>query len=207
MHIAGGFLSFPIAMLFWIVSFAIIALSYKRLTGKNAFRKERIPLVAAMVFLVFALQMLNFPIVSGTTGHFMGGVLLAFLFGFDIAVISMASILFIQAFVFHDGGVLALGANIFNMGILAPAVGLKIKGLVKNRLAGLFTGSFLGTAAASASCALQIGISGSVPLVPAILAMAYYHSFIGVAEGLIALGLIGLSFSFFPSIYRSGIVQ
>ena len=214
MHIPDAYLGFPIAILFWIVSFAVIAFSYKRLTGKNAFKKERIPLVAAATTLVFALQMLNFPIVSGTSGHFVGGVLLAFLFGFDVAVLSMAAILFVQAFVFHDGGVLALGANIFNMGVLAPLVGIKTRSLfykynksVQSHLAALFTGSFAGTLLASVSAALQIGLSGTVPVMAAVSSMAFYHAFIGLGEGAIGAVLLGLSLAAVPIAYRAKVVQ
>lgn len=214
MHIPDAYLSFPIAMAFWVFSFAVVALSFHRIKGKSLIRKERLPFVASMAMLVFALQMLNFPILGGTSGHFVGGVLLAFLFGFEPAVISMAIILFVQAFVFHDGGILALGANIFNMGILAPFAGLKVRDYFlgvnagfKSHFSGLFTGSLVGTVLASISCALQIGLSGAVPLIGAISAMAFYHLFIGLGEGMIAIALLAFSLFFAPTLYKTEAVQ
>lgn len=214
MHIPDGYLSFPIAIAFWVFSFAVVALSFHRIKGKSLIKRERLPLVAAVTMLVFALQMLNFPIVNGTSGHFVGGVLLAFLFGFEPAVISMATILFVQAFFFHDGGIIALGANIFNMGILAPAIGLKIRDYffkfnasMQSHLAGLFTGSLAGTLAAAVLTALQIGLSGTVPLIGAIIAMGYYHFFIGIGEGLLGIALVGLSIALMPAFYKTEAVQ
>jgi len=197
MHIPDGFLSLPIALIFWIASIAIIAMVFRNTKKHSLIKKERIPLVAATTLLVFALQLLNFPILSGTTGHFVGGVLLAVLFGFESAVISMASILFVQAFVFHDGGVLALGANIFNMGIIAPFIGIKAKQLLGD-VRGLFAGSIAGTLAAAILAAVQIGLSGSIALIPAVISMAYYYSFIGLAEGAIAVIVLLTTLYFVP---------
>src|SRR5258708_9713577 len=113
MHIPDGFLSTQV----WATmdAVAVPAVGYFARRAQTAAEESRIPLFGVLGAFVFAAQMINFPVGIGTSGHLVGGALLAFTLGAAPATIVMTAIIAIQAFVFQDGGVLALGANIFNM--------------------------------------------------------------------------------------------
>ena len=120
MHIPDGFLSLP-------VSAGTIALSssygvYCHNKIKDNIKKQDIPLIACVTAFIFAAQMLNFPVLAGTSGHFMGSTLAVFLFGPYISFFIMTIVLVMQALLFGDGGLLAIGANVLNMGVVAPLV-------------------------------------------------------------------------------------
>src|SRR5213596_3740469 len=113
MHIPDNFLSTPVWATLDVVSaagFGVIA----RHAGRRM-DDSRIPLLGVMGAFVFAAQMINFPVGVGTSGHLIGSALLAYTLGPAPAVIVMTAILAVQALIFQDGGVLALGANVFNM--------------------------------------------------------------------------------------------
>src|SRR5437016_1982259 len=121
MHIPDGFLRPPV----WATLDAV-ALPAVGVLARRAQRDpdtSRIPLLGVMGAFVFAAQMINFPVGLGTSGHLVGGALLAILLGPAPAAIVLTAILVIQAFVFQDGGILALGANICNMAIAGVAAG------------------------------------------------------------------------------------
>src|SRR5581483_1316362 len=93
--------------------------------------EKHVPLLGVSGAFVFAAQMLNFPIPGGTSGHFVGGALVGILLGPSAAVVVLASVLLIQCFVFRDGGVTALGANLVNMGLLGGVLGGLIRSLLR----------------------------------------------------------------------------
>src|SRR5713101_8843825 len=113
MHIPDGFLSPPV----WISldAAAVPAIALVARGAQEHLEDRRIPLLGVMGAFVFAAQMINFPVGIGTSGHLVGGTLLAVTLGPAAACIVMAAIVAIQAFVFQDGGIMVLGANIFNM--------------------------------------------------------------------------------------------
>src|SRR5579871_6759170 len=115
MHIPDGFLSTPV----WVTMDAVAAPSVVWLArrAQRSFDHHKVPLMGVMGAFIFAAQMINFPVGSGTSGHLVGGALLAFTLGPAAASIVMTAILAIQALVFQDGGLLAFGANVFNMAI------------------------------------------------------------------------------------------
>src|SRR3989442_12507840 len=115
MHIPDGFLATPVWATLDVA--AAPAVGYMVRRAQRGFQEERAPLLGVMGAFVFAAQMINFPIGMGTSGHLVGGALLAYALGPSFAVITMTAILAVQAFVFQDGGILALGANVFNMAI------------------------------------------------------------------------------------------
>src|SRR5882757_2901673 len=121
MHIPDGFLSVPV----WATMDAIAAPSVALLArrAQREFDHHRIPLMGVMGAFIFAAQMINFPVGSGTSGHLVGGALLSFTLGPAAASIVMTAILATQALIFQDGGLLALGANVFNMAIAGVLVG------------------------------------------------------------------------------------
>jgi cobalt/nickel transport system permease protein len=153
----------------------------------------RVPLLGLGAAFVFAAQMVNFPVLAGTSGHLVGSVLIASLLGPAAAVIVMTAVLIVQCFLFSDGGLTALGANILNMGVLgtiggwltATAVARLMPGLA-GRVAGVAFGGWFSTVLAAAACSLELAWSGTVPLALAFPAMVGIHALIGLAEGLIS---------------------
>src|SRR5215470_2654893 len=121
MHIPDNFLSPPVWAAMDIISLPSIGLLVRR-AGREL-QDTRIPLLGVMGAFVFAAQMINFPVGIGTSGHLVGGALLACTLGAAPACIVMTAIIAIQAFVFQDGGVLALSANVFNMAIAGVLAG------------------------------------------------------------------------------------
>ena len=118
MHLGNGIICPMTGISMLAAAGAMAFFAYKK--ARVDFSKEKLPMVATLTALVFALQMINFTIpMTGSSGHIIGGILLAALIGPYAAFLAMAAILIIQAVFFADGGLLALGCNIFNMGFLA----------------------------------------------------------------------------------------
>jgi len=191
MHIPDGFLDAKTALAAGVLSAAGLAVALRRV--RRTFPPRRVPLIGLAAAFVFAAQMLNFPVVGGTSGHLIGAVLAAVLLGAGAAVLVMSSVLILQCFMFADGGLTALGANLFNMALVAPVAGYGVYRLVR-RLAGhslrgrLLAAGFAAwcsTVAAAVACAGQLALSGTVAWRVALLAMAGVHMLIGVGEALI----------------------
>lgn len=160
MHIPDNFLSTPVWASLDAISIPAVGLMIKR-AGRDL-PDSRIPLLGVMGAFVFAAQMINFPVGAGTSGHLVGGALLACALGPAPAVLVMTTILVIQAFVFQDGGVLALGANVFNMavvGVLAGYWPLQLWGAAR-RNAAIFAGGFLSVLVSGSLALAELLISG-----------------------------------------------
>jgi cobalt/nickel transport system permease protein len=191
MHIPDGFLTILISAIMWAIAISLLAFSFWRL-GKD-FDEKQIPLMAMLTAMFFAAQMVNYPIIGGTTAHLLGGPILAITLGPYAALVSMTVILVIQAFFFGDGGILTLGANIVNMGVVGVfipwSVFMVIYRLKPGRtgmMVGAFSAAFLGDLTAAISAAVMLGLS--YPVFPysfafALLVMGIHHSIIGVIEG------------------------
>src|SRR6266404_2661420 len=135
MHIPDGFLSTPVWATLDVLSVPAVGLMARRAQG--VMEEHSIPLMGVMGAFVFAAQMINFPVGLGTSGHLVGGALLSMVLGPAAASVVMTAILIVQAFVFQDGGIMALGANIFNMAIIGVLAGyLPYRFLVKRWRAG-----------------------------------------------------------------------
>lgn len=151
--------------------------------------------MGAVASLVFAAQMFNFPINSGTSGHLLGGVLAAVLLGPFAGSLVIAAVLLVQSFFFADGGLLALGANIINMAVFGALISyyiyVSLKKFFPEWLA-IMVAAWLSVMMASFICALEIGFSGTIPLGTAISAMVRVHAIIGLAEALITVALFNL---------------
>ena len=190
MHIPDGLLAPTVWAPLAGVSAGALALSVRRANQTLAERK--IPLMGCMGAFVFAAQMINIPVYAGTSGHLVGSALLAVIFGPAVACIVMSCILIIQALVFGDGGVTALGANIFNMAVVSPFLAYAVYRLAtglwrtrRGRWTGAFVGAWFGTVAGAAVAGVEVGLSPHLPLIPAVAFMTGYHVIIGVFEGLI----------------------
>jgi cobalt/nickel transport system permease protein len=164
---------------------------------RSHFDQRRVVLMAVTAALIFALQMLNFPVAAGTSGHFAGGALAGILLGPFAAAIVMSTVLLIQAFVFADGGVLALAANVFNLAVIAPLVGYAVWRVFCRlgesstlRVVGAFVAAWVSLVAAALAAAVEIWLSGNAQVVVVLGAMGFWHAIIGVGEGLITAGLV-----------------
>ena len=137
---------------------------------RRAASARRVPLIGLAAAFVFAAQMLNFPVAGGTSGHLIGAVLVAVLLGPSAAVLAITAVLVVQCFMFADGGVTALGANVFNMAIVAPGVGYALYALVRRaagdslraRLLAIAFAAWCSTVVAAIVCAGQLALSGTV---------------------------------------------
>lgn len=194
MHIPDGFLDAKTIVAASALSITGITIAVRN--AKTQLAHSRIPLLGLTAAFIFAAQMLNFPVVAGTSGHLVGGVLAAVLLGPCAALLAITAVLVVQCLVFADGGVLALGANIFNMGIVCAGGGYILyrslnaltSRLLQPRTARLFSvavAAWASTVLAAITCAGQLAWSGTVPWRAALTAMAGIHAFIGVGEAII----------------------
>lgn len=199
MHIPDSMLQGSICPVTAIVGAAgIIAASYFGLKAKN---RPTATNFGAITALIFALQMMNFPIMNGTSGHLLGGVLAASLLGTPFGVLSIAIVVAIQSIVFSDGGVTVLGANILNMAILGAGIG----GMLRSRLVVQWQsrhGEYIATAVAawlsviiaSFAVSVELAVNGQIAFFNVVPAMVGTHALIGIGEALITVaGCILLS--------------
>ena len=125
MHAPDGFLSLPIAAVMWVIT--IVVPSRSPSGGRTRrFDERAIPLMGVTAAFIFAAQMFNFQVVGGTSGHLLGGVLAAVLLGPWAGTLVMVAVIAVQGLVFQDGGLVVMGANIFNMGIVGTLGGYAI---------------------------------------------------------------------------------
>src|SRR5579884_1991517 len=192
MHIPDNFLSTPVWASLDVVSAAAIGAVARR--ASREMEESRIPLLGVMGAFVFAAQMINFPVGMGTSGHLVGGALLAFALGPSLATIAMTAILLVQAFVFQDGGILALGANVFNMaiaGVLAGYLPYQLWGGGGRRKTAIFLGGFLSVLVSALLALTELSISG-VPMPPGVLFVSLALFLVSAAlEGGITVAVLG----------------
>jgi cobalt/nickel transport system permease protein len=198
MHIASGFLSPPV----WAASAAVsgAAVAVSAAVARRYVDERRVPLMGVMGAFIFAAQMVNFPVLPGTSGHLGGGFLLGILLGAPLGVIVMASVLVVQALLFQDGGVEALGANIFMMGVMPCLLGAAVRGLwlrptpgVAAYVVTLIVG-ILAVAVGATGAILCLWLSDSLPrsvsLAHALGLMGGIHAVIGVVEGVVTASVV-----------------
>lgn len=195
MHIPDGFLDAKTALTAGGLAATGLGVSLRQVRSRLPRRK--IPMLGLAAAFVFAAQMLNFPVAGGTSGHLIGGVLTAVLLGPSAAVIVLASVLIVQCFLFADGGVTALGANIFNMGIIGGVVGYavyrSVRGVFRGTRGVVMAAAFAAwcsTVLAAIVCAGELALSGTVAWSIAFPAMTNVHMLIGVGEALITAVVI-----------------
>jgi cobalt/nickel transport system permease protein len=199
MHIPDGLLDPVTIVILWIVSITFMIIGYFRMG--NLFDREDseklIPYIGVLAAVIFAFQFVNYPIPGGTSGHLVGGTLVAVILGPWASIIVIFLILVVQS-LFGDGGITALGANTFNMGIIAGMVGFYIvvfivkllnhSSLKKEIKITIATGigSYIAIVLASFICGIEISVGGIMPLEVAIISMVFWHSLIGIGEGIIS---------------------
>lgn len=196
MHIPDGYLDLRICLVFYILSIAYLSIALVRVRGRVG--EDYIALLTALSLLIFAGQLFDWPVPGGTTAHFTGGALAGILLGPFGGALVMTLVLVIQALVFGDGGLLTLGANIWNMGVIAPLVGYLTYSLLKKlagyrgALLGALLGGYLSSIVAAFFAGLELGLSTIFiyPLTITIPAMVLYHMGFGLIDGIVCLGVI-----------------
>lgn len=161
MHIPDGILSAPVWAALNVAAVPGIGLAVRK--AKESLQEGQVPLLGVMGAFVFAAQAMNFPVGFGTSGHLLGGALLAMTLGPGAATIVLTAILILQALLFQDGGLLALGANTFNMafvGVWAGWAPYRLLLASRWRTAGVFLGGFLSVLASAAAAILELRLSG-----------------------------------------------
>jgi cobalt/nickel transport system permease protein len=204
-HIPDGFLSTPVWLALDATGLPAIALLARR--ARRELEEARTPLLGVMGAFVFAAQMINFPVAAGTSAHLVGGALLAIALGPAAATVVMTAILTVQAFVFQDGGILALGANVFNMaiaGVLAAWLPYRLWGRGAHRRAAIFAAGAL-SVMVSALLAVSELVASRVPVSRAALAfLLVVFGISAVVEGAITVAVVRAIERLSPRVIRQG---
>lgn len=192
MHIPDGYLNAVTSAGTFFASGAAGVLASKKI--RESIEEERIPLFGVTAALIFAAQMVNFPIIGGTSGHLLGGVLASLIAGPFGGFFIMTSVLIVQALVFADGGITALGANILNMAVIGSMLSYYIyRFFIKSKLSqyiSIALASWLSVVLASIACSIEIWLSGHANLQIVLPSMAGIHAVIGIGEAVITLGIV-----------------
>jgi len=210
MHIPDGFLSVPVAILLWAIS--AIAVAYALRRASKDLGERQVPLMGVLAACIFAGQMLNFAVAGGTSGHLLGAALATILLGPWAAVLVLTCVVSVQALIFQDGGLLALGANIFNMAIVGVTVAYftyrTLYRLIGQKRGGVlisgFVAGWLSIFISSLAAGFQLALSGTSPANVAIPAMGSIHALIGIGEGLITVGALAFLSAARPDLLRQG---
>lgn len=196
MHIPDGFLTTTTSVVTWAASTGGIGYAVRRVNKE--LNERQVPLIGVTAAFIFAAQMLNFTVAGGTSGHLLGGALAAILVGPWAGALVLTSVLALQALLFQDGGLLALGANVFNMAILGVLsgwvvyaglrrlFGQKAWGMAASGFAAAWASVFVASLAAS----VELAVSGTSPLGVVLPAMGAVHALIGIGEGLITVAVL-----------------
>lgn len=199
LHIPDGFLNLPVSLITWVIAIGLIVAALNR--AQAEYKERAVPLMGVCGAFIFAAQMINFPIPGGTSGHLLGGTLAGALLGPWAGSLVMVAVFIVQAAIFQDGGLTVLGANIFNMGLIGTFGGYYLYRTVRfaigrDRIQAMVIGAavaaWVSVMVASIICAIQLSLSGTVPLQVALTAMTFWHLLIGIGEALITV--IALSF-------------
>jgi cobalt/nickel transport system permease protein len=196
MHIPDGFLSVQVSIFLWLITILVIGYALKRVGADLG--ERQVPIMGVLAAAIFAGQMLNFTVAGGTSGHLIGAALATILLGPWAAILVLTCVISIQALIFQDGGLLVLGANIFNMAIVGVTVAYMVFRTVRRLAGGRSWGSFAGgfiaawasVEVAALGTSLELSLSGTSPANIAIPAMGGIHALIGIGEGLITVGAL-----------------
>ena len=210
MHIPDGFLSPGVAAALFVVAAVAVAIGLR--DAEARMDDARVPLLGVLAAFIFAAQMLNFPVAGGTSGHVLGAALAAVLLGPWTACLVIAVVLAVQALLFADGGITALGANVVNMGVLGALVaGLLLAGAVRALdpgrtayLALVAVAAWLAVVTGAAATSLELALSGTVPLGTVLPAMLGVHALIGIGEAVVTVAAVSAVLAARPDLLAIG---
>jgi len=210
MHIPDGFLAPQVALGLWVVMLVTLALALRqiRTTQSSATRPVLMGISGAFIF---AAQMFNFPVAAGTSGHLLGGVLAAVLLGPWAGAVVMTTVIGIQALLFQDGGLLALGANVINMGVIgtlagggvARGISVTLGGSTRATIIGAGVAGWLSVMAGAGIATLELGLSGTTNVAIGLPAMLGTHALIGIGEALITVAALSFIATSAPDLLAS----
>ena len=200
MHVPDGFINVQVSAATGLLSFGTLW-AYIR-SAKTLIADKFIALTGMMSALIFVLQMINFPIAAGTSGHLLGGALAVIVLGPRLGLICLSVVVIIQSLLFADGGLSALGVNVLNMAIVTCATGWVIvkywlKFIGKNKtsiIAASVVSGIITVVFSSIAFTLEYAIGGtiSIPVSSVLVAMISTHFLIGIGEGIITALIVGL---------------
>ena len=209
MHIPDGFLSNGLNAATFVISAGTCAYGVKRV-NRN-FGEKEVPLMGVTAAFIFAAQMINFPIAGGTSGHFLGAVFSSVLLGPWASLLIMTIVLIVQCLGFADGGLTALGSNIFNMGVVGALGGYGIFFILyhsfgksrKSFFFALAVSSWLSIVMGASAAAVELVLSGTSPLKITLPAMVGTHALIGIGEAIITTTALSLILKTRPDLVAS----
>lgn len=213
LHIPDGFLSPQISLVLWVATAVLIGIAVRKTSRTDVRLIASQPILMGVLgAFIFAAQMFNFPVATGTSGHLLGGVLAGYLLGPWAGTIVMATVIGIQALLFQDGGLLVLGANIFNMGVIgtlggslvARGIGTTLGGSRSASIIGAGAAAWLAVVAAAGFTTLQLGLSGTTNIAVGLPAMLGVHALIGIGEALITVAALTFIAQTAPDILAGG---
>ncbi len=199
MHVPDGFINAPVSAVAGVVAAGAVAVSLKG--TRRELDEKTAPLAGLVAAFIFAVQMLNFPVAAGTSGHLLGGALAAILVGPYTGILCVSVVLLMQGILFADGGLTALGVNILDMGIVTTVVAYALfrglTGLLPRTRRSMTVASFVAALVSvpAAACAFTlmywIGGTTDIPIGKVFTAMVGVHVLIGIGEALITALTVG----------------
>ncbi len=193
MHMSDGLLNAPVSVAFLVI--AAVGVGFALVKARADLDDRTAPMAGLVATFIFAVQMINFPILPGASGHLLGGALAAILVGPYVGALCVTIVLVVQALLFADGGLTALGANVTNMALIGTATGffvaVALRRLAQRGKGGLatvaFVSAFVNTVVAATGFVVEyaIGGAGGVEIGKVALLMWGLHALIGLGEGLI----------------------
>lgn len=210
MHMPDGYINLATSVAGGVAAAGAVGASLKQ-TGKELSDRQ-IPLAGLVAAFVFAVQMLNFPVAAGTSGHLMGGAMAAILLGPWMGILVVSVVVIVQALLFADGGIVVMGLNVLNMAVLTAFVGwvvFRVLMKVLPKTTGAAVGAsmiaaWVSVLAASFGFVIQyaLGGEGGAPLGTVFGAMTGVHSLIGIGEGIISAVAVGAVLAARPDLVR-----
>lgn len=189
MHIPDGFLNLPTLIVTNGISIGTLIPTVRKVN--KTLLPKRIPLMGLSAAFVFTVQLLSFPVIGGTSVHLMGAVLISILLGPFSGLVIVASALILQAILFQHGGILSLGANIFNTGVVVCLLGYFIyRKIPGNRHLKAGLAVFVTTLLAATFCSIELGLSGTIPLKTGLITMILAHTIAGIIESLVTISIL-----------------
>ena len=207
LHIPDGFLSLTISILAWIITIILVGFAVKQ--SQKDLNEKQIPLMGIMAAFIFAAQMINFPVAGGTSGHILGGALAAIVLGPWAGILVMTSVVSLQGLLFQDGGLLVMGANILNMGIIPALIGYGLFRIAANRPKNVrrvfvAAAAWISVIAAATLTSIQLWLSATSPARIVFPAMLGIHALIGIGEALITVAAFSFISQVRPDLLTNG---
>ena len=200
LHAPDGFFSLPVIAATWAISVPAIYVALQR--AGRSLTERTVPILGVMAAFIFAAQMLNFPVAGGTSGHLIGAALAAIVLGPWAAVVVMTAVVALQAIVFQDGGLVVMGANLLNLAVIPVFTAWIVFSL--GRRAAVSRGKLLvlsgicawvSVEAGALATAIELGLSGTSPLIIVVPGMLGAHALIGLGEALITAGAMAVIYN------------